>query len=125
MADLPQPSAASRDEYLARIHRVMDHIERHLGGRLTLESLAEVACFSPFHFHRVFTACTGETLYQFILRLRLERAAGQVLQNPRKSITEIALDCGFSGSSAFARAFREAFGASPGEWRRGGWSMIW
>ena len=43
-----------------------------------------MACFSPFHFHRIFTACVGETLYQFILRLRLERAANQLLQDPRQ-----------------------------------------
>jgi AraC family transcriptional regulator len=113
----PKPTAASRAEYLARIHRVTDYIERHLDRRLGLPELARVACFSPFHFHRVFTACTGETLYQFILRLRLEKAASQLAQNKRKSITAIALDCGFGSSGAFARAFRSAFGMSASEWR--------
>ena len=118
--DRPQAPGAARAEYLGRIHRVTDHIERHLAERLTLEELARVACFSPFHFHRVFTACVGETLYQFILRLRLERAANQFLQNPGKSVTAIALDCGFGSSAAFARAFRAGFGASASAWRAGG-----
>ena len=119
--DRPQAAGAARAEYLARIHRVMDHIERHLGERLSLEDAGRAwRCFSPFHFHRVFTACAGESLYQFILRLRLERAANQLLQNPRKSITAIALDCGFGGSAAFARAFRAGFGVSASEWRAGG-----
>jgi AraC family transcriptional regulator len=122
MASRPAPptSAAARAEYLGRIHRVTDHIERHLDERLTLEELARVACFSPFHFHRIFSACVGETLYQFILRLRLERAANQLLQDPRKSVTAVALDCGFGSSAAFARAFRAGFGMSASEWRAGG-----
>jgi AraC family transcriptional regulator len=120
MIDKPQPSATARDEYLARIHRVIDYIERHIDEHLTLDSLAAVACFSPFHFHRVFTACTGESLYQFILRLRLEKAAGQILQNPRKSITAVALDCGFASSAAFARAFRAGFGTTASAWRSSG-----
>jgi len=119
MHDAPKPNPAARAEYLARIHRVTDHIERHLDERLTLEDLARVACFSPFHFHRVFTAITGEPLYQFILRLRLERAANQLRQNPRKSVTAIALDCGFGSSGAFARAFRAGFGTSATAWRAG------
>ena len=86
MREEPKPAAAARVEYLARIHRVTDHIERHLDERLALEDLARVACFSPFHFHRVFTACAGEPLYRFILRLRLEKAANQLAQNPGKSI---------------------------------------
>ena len=112
----PAPSVAQA-KYLGRIHRVVDHIERHLDARLTLDELARVACFSPFHFHRVFTACVGESLYQFILRLRLERAAGQLLQHPAKSVTAVALDCWFGSSAAFARAFRAAFGTSASTWR--------
>ena len=52
--------------------------------------------------------------------LRLERAASQLRQNPGKSITAIALDCGFGGSAAFARAFRAGFGMSASEWRAAG-----
>ncbi len=107
----------SRTEYLGRIHRVMDYIERNLERPFTLEELAGVACFSPFHFHRVFTACAGETLYQFILRLRLERAADQLVRVPGKSVTAVALDLGFGSSAAFARAFHAAFGTSATEWR--------
>lgn len=111
---------ARRAEYVGRLQRVMDHVEANLERDLTLEELARVACFSPFHFHRVFTALTGETLYQFILRLRLERAASQLLQNRGKSVTAVALDNGFGSSATFARAFRSAFGMSATEWRAGG-----
>ena len=96
----------------------MDYIEGRIGNEFTLEELARVAAFSPFHFHRLFGAITGETLFQFIQRVRVERAATLLLTNPRRAITEIALDCGFSGSAVFSRAFRGAFGVSPSEWRR-------
>ncbi len=117
---MPYSPDAAQAEYLARVHRVMDHIEGHLDQDLALEDLARVARFSPYHFHRVFTGVVGESLYQFILRLRLEKAASQLLQQPGKSITAIALDCGFGSSATFARAFRAAFGRSASAWRKNG-----
>lgn len=100
---------SARAEYLSRIHRVMDYIEAHLDQQLTLEELARVACFSRFHFHRVFKAMTSESLYQFIFRIRLEKAAHKLVHNPKKNVTEIALDYGFSSSATFARAFKTFF----------------
>lgn len=107
-----------RAEYVARINRVRDYIDEHLSDPLTLTELAEVAAFSPFHFHRIFAAMVGEPSGQYVRRLRLERAAQQLVASPRKPITAVALDCGFSGSAPFARAFKESFGVSASEWRR-------
>ena len=107
-----------QDQYIARINRVIDHIEENLGGGLRLKDLARVARFSPFHFHRIFGAMVGETLNHFIQRIRIEKAAAQLVGNPKKSITAIAVDCGFSSSAAFSRAFREAFHMSPSQWRK-------
>jgi AraC family transcriptional regulator len=109
-----------RAEYMSRINRVIDYIERNIGRELRLDELARTANFSPFHFHRVFGALVGEPLYAFILRLRAEKAACALLDKPKASITEIALDFGYSTSAAFARAFRERFGMSASEWRAGG-----
>lgn len=106
-----------REEYISRINRVIDYIEENIDQELTLEQLARVATFSQFHFHRIFRAMHGETLNQFIHRVRLEKAASQLQENPQKSITEIAFDCGFSGSSAFARAFKDKFKMSASQWR--------
>lgn len=111
---------AKRAEYIARINRVIDHIEAHLDEPLSLDHLARVACFSPYHFHRVFAGVVGETLKQFTTRLRLERAAQKLILNPKESVTEIALGCGFSSSATFARAFRDAFGTSASELRAAG-----
>jgi AraC family transcriptional regulator len=111
-----------REEYVARINRVIDFIEGHIDEPLTLERLAAVACFSPFHFHRVFRALVGETLNRFTQRVRVEKAARQLTDHPRKSVTAIALDCAFSGSAAFARAFKEVFHVSASAWRAAGGS---
>jgi AraC family transcriptional regulator len=110
--------ASPREEYLRRIQRVQDYIERHLDRDLRLEELADVARFSPYHFHRVFRGVTGEPIHQFILRLRLEKAAGQLLHQPEKPVTAVALDCGFGSPAAFARSFRARFGESASTWRQ-------
>jgi AraC family transcriptional regulator len=111
---------SSRREYERRINRVIDHVQAHLAEDLTLERLAEVAAFSPFHFHRVFAAITGETLSDFIRRVRLERAAGALISLPETNVLEIALRYGFSSAATFARAFKAHFGMSATQWRSGG-----
>ncbi len=109
-----------RDEYISRINRVIDYIELNIDKDLSLEKLAQVANFSRFHFHRIFRALMGETLNRYIQRIRVERAALQLITNPKKTITEIAFDCGFSGSAPFARAFKDFFKMSASEWRSRG-----
>ena len=109
-----------REEYTARVNRVIDYIEANIGKDLALKELAEVAHFSPFHFHRIFRGMVGETLNDFIQRIRVEKAATKLVLNPKKSVKEIAFECGFSGSSAFARSFRETYGMSASDWRSKG-----
>jgi AraC family transcriptional regulator len=111
---------ALRAEYQSRINRVIDHIDLNIGRDLRLGELARIANFSPFHFHRIFSALVGETLNGYIQRRRAEKAAAVLIANPKASITEIALDCGYSGSDVFARAFKERYGMSASEWRAGG-----
>jgi AraC family transcriptional regulator len=106
-----------RSEYTARINRVIDHIDAHLSEEMSLDELAGVAGFSRFHFHRLFRAMVGETLGRYVARLRVERAASVLTANPTASITEVALDCAFGSSAAFARAFKARFGVSASEWR--------
>ena len=86
---------------------------------MKLEELARVACFSEFHFHRIFSAVSGETLSNFTNRLRLEKAA-RLLRYSDRSLTDIALDCGFSSSATFSRAFRLGYDTSPRVFRKSG-----
>ncbi|MCA9493070.1 MAG: helix-turn-helix domain-containing protein, partial [Myxococcales bacterium] len=80
---------------------------------LRLEDLARVACFSPFHFHRVFRALVGETPHAFLQRVRLERVLFLRAHDPGRTFTDLALSCGFSSSSDFSRAFRKRYGVPP------------
>ena len=96
-----------------RINRAIDHIVINLEVPLNLETVARAAHFSPFHFHRIFQALVGETPTRFIKRLRLERALTILARNPQRSLTEIALACGFSSPSDFSRSFKQRYGVPP------------
>src|SRR5262249_30202320 len=78
-----------------------------------LETLAKLVHFSPFHFHRIFRAFTGEPLHGYVRRLRLEKAVFQLLRGPKATLTEIAFRTGFASSSDFSRAFKQRYGFSP------------
>jgi AraC family transcriptional regulator len=105
------------NDYKERILRVLTHIQEHLDEALDLEEVAQVACFSRFHFHRVFAAMTGETIADHARRLRLERAAME-LKSGRRQVIQLALDAGYEAHEAFTRAFKAAYGVSPAEFRR-------
>jgi len=111
------PQEISRSEYTARINRVMDYVERNMDQPINLNILAEIAHFSPFHFHRIFTLLVNETPAEFIQRIRIEKAAQYLKDDPRKSISEIAFDCGFNSVSMFSRTFRKHFDVSAKEFR--------
>ena len=91
---------SSRDEYIQRINRVLDHIQTHLDEDLSMPVLARVSCFSLYHFHRIFAAVVGETPTQFVQRLRLERAANRLNSDPSCSVTEVGMDAGFTSPAA-------------------------
>ncbi|MDD4031705.1 MAG: AraC family transcriptional regulator [Bacteroidales bacterium] len=107
----------SKNEYIARINRVMDYIEHHLEEPVNLRDIANIACFSPFHFHRIFTSMTGETLNAFIQRIRIEKAAWMLQSDENLSIGDIAARCGFGSISVFSRTFRKYFGMTAKEFR--------
>ncbi|HEY2531952.1 MAG TPA: GyrI-like domain-containing protein [Xanthobacteraceae bacterium] len=107
----------SRDVYADRMHRVTGYVDQHLDQFLDLETLAEVAHFSPFHFHRLFSALMGETLGAYLRRRRCEVAATRLLAQPRLSVLQIALGVGFGSAEAFTHAFGARFGCSPTTWR--------
>ncbi len=109
----PQPKHGTTwNDYHQRILRVLAYIQEHLDEALDLEELAPVACFSNYHFHRIFAAMTGETLADHVRRLRLERAAVE-LRSGAKQVIPVALDAGYEAHAAFTRAFKAALGVSP------------
>lgn len=104
----------------ARILPLCAHVQRHLDEDVSLAALAARAGRSPFELHRTFRRVTGETTKQYTLRLRLDRAAAELLDG-RRTILDVALGAGFAGPEVFARAFRRRFGVAPRTYRaRGG-----
>ena len=104
-------------DHLSRINSAVNFINEHPSEDLSLDRLAHLVNYSAFHFQKLFRTVTGETPKQYVLRTRLETAAHAIVMFPHKSITEIALDSGFSTPAIFSRAFRNYFGISPQELR--------
>jgi AraC family transcriptional regulator len=112
------PNEASRREYISRINKVMDYVDKHIDGALNLDILAGIAHFSPYHFHRIFTVLTGETPGSYVQRIRVEKAARFLKNDEQLSIGEIAYACGFGSVSLFSRLFRAYFGITAKEFRQ-------
>jgi AraC family transcriptional regulator len=106
----------TRSFYERAVQAAIEHIAKHLDDALELEALAQVACLSSFHFHRVFRGMVGETPLELTRRLRLERAAWR-LRDKERPVTQIAFDAGYETHEAFTRAFRLAYSVSPSGFR--------
>ena len=88
-----------------------------LDEELELDELCRIACFSKYHFHRLFTAYTGLPLMGYIKWLRLKRAAHQLIVHQEETIINIGLDAGFESHESFSRACKQICGQSPSEFR--------
>lgn len=109
-----KPSA--EHDYRGRIARVIEAILLDPGAPHTVDSLASVADLSPFHFHRIYRALTGESIAETIQRLRLAQAAHR-LTDSADSVTAIAQNVGYDSPQALARAFRGLTGVSPSKFQ--------
>src|SRR4051794_6036124 len=99
-----------------QLRKVEDYIHERLADDISLESLAELAELSPFHFSRVFKQTTGMSPLQFVTRERITRAQ-QLIRETKRSLIEIGLDVGYKNPSHFAQVFRRVVGVSPTEFR--------
>lgn len=107
----------TKKNYHERILRVLQYIQHNIDGKISLNELADIANFSPFHFHRVFKGMIGETLAEHTRRLRLERAANRLAQT-QHSITYLAFETGYETVESFIRAFKARFKVAPSEYRK-------
>ncbi|MFD2204784.1 AraC family transcriptional regulator [Kiloniella antarctica] len=107
----------TRIDYERRLQRVLGYIRQHLDQELNLAQLADIAHFSPYHFHRIFRGLVGENLGSHVKRLRMERAASDLLYT-QQSVTEAAFDAGFETPESFSRAFKKSFGVTPSRYRK-------
>jgi AraC family transcriptional regulator len=106
----------TQESYIARIERVLVYISDHLDDDLGMDCLAEVACFSAYHFHRIYRGLVGETVTQTVRRLRLHRAAGDLIRSSN-DIDAIAKRAGYGSVEAFSRAFKLAYKKAPANYR--------
>lgn len=105
------------EDYKSRINRVVDYILSNLHKPLSVEELSGQASLSSYHFHRIFTAMTGEPLAKYVMRKRLERSAALLVSDMKSPVMNIALECGFNSANVFCRNFKRHFGLTPGEYR--------
>jgi AraC family transcriptional regulator len=103
-------------DYKVRINRVFQYIDKNLDSNLSLDTISEIAFFSPFHFHRIFKTLTGETLNEFVTRRRIEKSVLDLLHN-KSGISDIAHIYGFSDNAAYSKAFKKYYGVSPTEFK--------
>ncbi|MEE9913066.1 MAG: AraC family transcriptional regulator [Deltaproteobacteria bacterium] len=110
MQMIPDTVAGS---YRTGLARVRAFVREHYAELMNTADLARLAGFSKAHFQRVFHEKYGETLREYIKRIRLEKSACQLLTAKDISITDVAYACGFSSSQSFARAFKAHYGIPP------------
>jgi len=118
-ADGAAPDRRAWAHYEARLQRVITHVHAHLDEPLDLNALADVAHLSPHHWHRVYHAMTGETLAATVKRLRLQRAAAELV-NGTQPVAGIARRAGYPDVASFTRIFKASYGLPPARYRSEG-----
>ena len=106
----------TRSDYAMRLERVFRWLADHLDDTLDLARLAEVAAMSPYHFHRTYHAMQGETAAETVRRLRLHRAAVELITG-ELPVPRVARRAGYGSQEAFTRAFKAAYGVPPARYR--------
>ncbi len=104
------------DNYRLRLTSVIDYIHNNINGDLGVNTLADVACMSPYHFHRIYRELMQETVNATVRRLRLQKAAIHLIRTDQ-SIHNIAQGLSYGSVEAFTRAFTKQFNTSPGAYR--------
>lgn len=111
-----QQRTETKEDYQERINLTVEYINNHLGEEIDLNTLAEIAGFSPFHFHRIMRAFLGEPVGAFIMRMRVETAA-KLLRYTDIPVQEIAWRVGYEVPSSLSKIFKQFYQVSPNEYR--------
>lgn len=100
-----------------QIRKIAVYVELNLATKLKRAQLADLVALSTTHFSKSFKRSVGVPPGQYVLRKRVKLAT-QLMADPNKSLTDVALACGFSDQSHFSRSFKRVHQVSPGVWRR-------
>lgn len=104
--------------YQLKINKALDYINQHLSESIAINDVAKAATFSEFHFQRIFKSMQGESPYECISRLRLEKAIFLIKNHPHLTIGHIATECGFPSPENFSRQFKARFNISPSKLKK-------
>lgn len=99
------------------MRRIVDYVDAHLAGEITLTQLAEQVHMSPDHFLRAFSAAAGTTPYRYVQEQRVGRAA-QLLAGTMLDVQDVARRCGYRSPSHFSQQFRRRYGVTPQAYRQ-------
>lgn len=113
------PKDQTLASYNDRLNRVVDYVYDHLEDDMSFDRLAEIACLSPYHWSRIYSAMRGETIAATVRRLKLQRAADR-LANSDLDVRDVAARAGYNSTDTFGRAFKDAYGLSPAAYREKG-----
>lgn len=116
-ADALSPGSYKQKYLLDKFNTVFNYMDEHYTEDLTLEQVADIAGFSKFHFSRLFKQYSGQNFYEYLCFRRI-KAAETLLLRPDISITEVALQSGFSSLSTFNRMFKKLKKCTPSKYRR-------
>jgi AraC-like DNA-binding protein len=100
------------------MERVCSFLHAHFTERIDRAQLASLASLSEGAFSRFFHACTGRTMPQYVNELRVGRACRLLMEGPERTVSDVALDCGFENLANFNRRFRAVKGMTPSEFRK-------
>ncbi|RXJ82382.1 GyrI-like domain-containing protein [Arcobacter sp. F2176] len=109
-------SKSTKDDYVQSVCRVVLYIEQNYNSDLTLDELSKIASFSKYHFHRIFKSIVGESMVDYIRRVRLQSTTLQFKTNQK--ITQIAMNSGYETNASFSKAFKKHFGITPKEFAK-------
>lgn len=107
-----------KEDYIKRINNILLFIDENLDQELTLETVAKIGNYSPFHLHRIFKAITNENINEYVTRKRIEKAASILMHKKEITISELSLQYGFNSNSSFTRTFKKFYAISPSEFRK-------
>ncbi|WOD43185.1 AraC family transcriptional regulator [Hwangdonia lutea] len=112
-----KPKPSNKVFYEEKLNVIIEYIHNNLDSKIDIKTLAEISCFSPFHFHRISRALLGEPIGAYICRTRLETAA-KLIRYATSDMATIAYRVGFETPSSLSKAFKSHFGISPTEYRK-------
>lgn len=108
-----------QQSYERRLIRVTQYLHEHLDQPLDLQKLADLACMSPYHWHRIYQGIHGESVIATLKRLRLQKAAALLLRSDLP-VKQIAAQVGYPNLQSFTRTFTQTYGLPPARFRETG-----